>query len=164
MLVSCDKSDNWDRSIPKILGLPRSTNRNTGRNAINEIREYRLVGATGGSFAILHNAATGTAHDDDRDHDDDNDNDDNGPVGRGRGGRESRRSGEKESNDSCRTLWGSFETVRPRAAREKEREGPWEERAICIPNDRMTFARCIKMPLIGGVRENTFGMARRRAR
>jgi len=51
-----------------------------------------------------------------------------------------------------------------RAAREKEREGPWEERAICIPNDRMTFARCIKMPLIGGVRENTFGMARRRAR
>lgn len=42
--------------------------------------------------------------------------------------------------------------------REKEREGrrPWEARAICIPNDRMTFARCIKMPLIDGARENTF--------
>lgn len=41
--------------------------------------------------------------------------------------------------------------------------GPWEERAICIPNDRMTFARCIKMPLIDGARENTFGAARRRS-
>lgn len=39
--------------------------------------------------------------------------------------------------------------------RGKEREGrrPWEARAICIPNDRMTFARCIKMPLIDGARE-----------
>jgi len=41
----------------------------------------------------------------------------------------------------------------------KEKEVPWEERAICIPNDRMTFARCIKMPLIDGARENTFGVA-----
>lgn len=48
------------------------------------------------------------------------------------------------------------ERKRKRVARE-EGEGPWEERAICIPNDRMTFARCIKMPLIDGARENTFG-------
>jgi len=31
------------------------------------------------------------------------------------------RTGEKESNDLCRTLWDSFETV-SRAVREKERE------------------------------------------
>lgn len=40
--------------------------------------------------------------------------------------------------------------------RERRRGRPWEARAICIPNDRMTFARCIKMPLIDGARENTF--------
>lgn len=73
--------------------------------------------------------------------------------------KEGERIGEKESNDSCRTLWESFETV-SRAAREREGEVPWEERAICIPNDRMTFARCIKMPLIDGARENTFSTAR----
>lgn len=67
-----------------------------------------------------------------------------------------KREREGESIDSCRTLWGPSETV-SLAAREKRREGPWEERAICIPNDRMTFARCIKMPLIDGARENTFG-------
>lgn len=48
-----------------------------------------------------------------------------------------------------------------RAAREQGRGEPWEERAICIPNDRMTFARCIKMPLIDGARENTFDKAER---
>lgn len=35
--------------------------------------------------------------------------------------KEGERTGEKESNDSCRTLWESFETV-SRAARERERE------------------------------------------
>ena len=44
-----------------------------------------------------------------------------------------------------------------REHRGRERKRPWEARAICIPNDRMTFARCIKMPLIDGARENTFG-------
>ena len=48
-------------------------------------------------------------------------------------------------------------SLKPRdRERERRRGRPWEARAICIPNDRMTFARCIKMPLIDGARENTF--------
>lgn len=75
-----------------------------------------------------------------------------GLDGGGGGLKKDRRKKEATSRNA-----GPFRTgFLSRSSRARRRRRPWEARAICIPNDRMTFARCIKMPLIDGARENTF--------